>query len=213
MTALVADTTALLAKRPDLHLANLCDGARELWGILAERIDEQELGVEAVMLLDFWHVAEKLTAAFRVIGDEASRSRLTLLRLNRADAVDTILDDFWASGNRMARVGMSQHAHEAITNLENNHDLMNCATARQRHPPIGSGIAKATRKLLSVVRMKRARSRWKTESGDHVLHLRALALSDRWDHGVQLTIGHQPKPVRKVAARSQVEPSPSAGTS
>jgi hypothetical protein len=48
--------------------------------------------------------------------------------------------------------------------------------------------------------MKRPGSRWKTTTGDHILHLRALALSDRWDDGVPLTLAHLRQPIRRLAA-------------
>jgi hypothetical protein len=44
--------------------------------------------------------------------------------------------------------------------------------------------------------MKRPGARWKEETGQHVLDLRALALSHRWEHALKLTL----QPLRRLVS-------------
>jgi hypothetical protein len=47
--------------------------------------------------------------------------------------------------------------------------------------------------------MRRPGSRWKTDTGEHIVHIRALALSDRWTDTKDIT-PRAPRATIRVAA-------------
>jgi len=200
---LAQDVGTLLRKRPDLQVILLADGAPELWHLLERHLNPQTLGVPVHRLVDLWHLLEKLGSAARVIYGEARASEILqgwrLRLLNCAGSIPEILQALYDSGKEEVSVGQSRPVHEAITYLENHCERMNYAWARRQGLPVGSGNIEATCKTLVAIRMKRAGSRWKEETGEHILHLRALALSDRWDAAMALTLQPLRKAVRIAA--------------
>ncbi len=122
-----------------------------------------------------------------------------LLR-RRKDAAATILADLIASGREEVLVDGEQPVHDAITYLQNNLPRMNYAGAIRKGLPIGSGNVEATCKTLVGLRMKRCGARWHNDTGNHILHLRALALSDRWDDAMAKLFATQRTSVRGRAA-------------
>ena len=82
---------------------------------------------------------------------------------------------------------------DAMRYLVNRFSRMRYAQALRDGLPIGSGTVEATCKSLVSIRMKRPGSRWKYRTGNEVLQLRALQLSERWDQGM----GHTLRPLRR----------------
>lgn len=196
---LVADAATLRSKRPDLKLQLLCDGAPEMWNLLEEGF-LPKFGDNLHRLVDLHHLMEKLGAAARVIDDsKAAGERLRRWKmslLNRASAATGILEELTASGLDEG-VGQDHPVHAAITYLESHSvdsDRMNYARARRLGLALGSGNVEATCKSLFEIRMKRCGARWKEETGQHILQMRALALSDRWGPAIALTL----RPLRKA---------------
>jgi hypothetical protein len=195
---LAQDVCALLRKQPLLGVLLRADGAPELWNLLTGSLNAETLGVPVRQWVDLWHRLEKLGSAARLLSGEAQGSAVLqgwrLRLLNRTSSVAEILQELSNSGKAELVVGKSRPVHEAITYLENPQARMNYASARRRGLPVGSGNVEATGKSLVAVRMKRPGARWKEETGEHLLNLRALALSDRWETAMTLTL----RPLRKT---------------
>jgi hypothetical protein len=196
---MMADVASLLHQRPDLKVQTLVDGAAEMHNLLAAAVNQATLGKPVYELVDFGHLLQKLTPAAAVIFGEAQsqvRARWKLSLLNTHGAVWKILSELRESAQESVVVDGKQPVHEAITYLQNNGERMNYAEARQQGLPIGSGATEATCKNLFEVRLKRCGARWHDVTGAHVVQLRALALSDRWDNGIALTFKELRAPVR-----------------
>ena len=191
---MVADVATLRSKRPDLKIELLCDGAPEMWNLLEPGFTPK-FGNDLHRLVDLYHLTEKLGAAAGVLehSKAAAEQRLghwKMALLNRSSAATHILAELIASG-RDEGVGTDHPVHEAITYLQNHGsdtDRMNYARARRLGLALGSGNVEATCKSLFEMRMKRCGARWKPETGQHVVQLRAFALSDRWEPAIELTL-------------------------
>ena len=191
---LAADAATLRSKRPDLKLELLCDGAPEMWNLLAKGFPEEKFGNDIHQLVDLHHLTEKLGAAARVLdGTATAGERLGRWKsglVHRGSAAGEILNELVASGKDEGP-GDDHPVHAAITYLESHSvvaDRMNYAKARRLGLALGSGNVEATCKSLFEMRMKRCGARWKEETGQHIIQLRALALSDRFGPAVGLTL-------------------------
>jgi hypothetical protein len=180
---IASEAYRLLEKRHDLRIKLLSDGAPEMRNLLQSNFPADVFG-KVEQGIDFWHVIEKLAPAAEVIfgaeraGSELHRWRVRLRSANCA--AEEILAELRNSDLENKWHDSTRPVHEAITYFENNADRMRFVTSLRLGLPIGSGAVEATAKTLVGVRMKRAGSRWKTTTGEHIIRLRAIALSDRW---------------------------------
>jgi hypothetical protein len=202
---LALDVEAVLRRKPTLRVVVLTDGAPELHTLLDEALATHAPSArDVVRLLDFWHLMEKLGAAALLLAAGAQeaaalREKWKLALLNQEGAVWKLVGQLDASGKREVRVGEGRPVHEALTYLENHGERMHYAEARTAGLPIGSGNVEAACKSLVAVRMKRPGSRWKEATGQHVLDLRSLVLSERWQKAMVLTLEPLKRRVRRAA--------------
>jgi hypothetical protein len=200
---LTHDVCPVLRKQPGLGVILLADGAPELWKRLTAHLKAETLGVPVRQVGALWHLLEKLGSAARLLHGETHGPALLqgwrLRLLKRTNSVTELLQELHASGKEQLAVGTSRPVHEAITYLENHQVRMNYAAARRRGFPVGSGNVEATCKSLVAVRMKRPGARWKENTREHLLNLRALALSDRWESAITRTLQPLRKPIRLAA--------------
>ena len=191
---LQGDVSSALQKRNDLHVVLLADGAADMWN----RLNAVAEGVvdNPTRLVDFWHMCEYLSAAAHAIAEPAQVAS-TVSRWKE-----------WLRGSpgawTLIKADLRGHDHEdveALLRYVANHDgMLNYAEAIAANLPIGSGNVETTCKSLINQRMKRSGSRWKRDTGDNVVQLRALQLSDRWGDGVKEALRPRRRRVERLAA-------------
>jgi len=178
----------LFEQRPGLRVKLLSDGSPEMCNLLQAHFPASVFG-KIEQGIDFYHVIEKLAPAAQMLfGPDGAAAELHRwrVRLRCANsAAQEILAELRGSGLEDKLRDSKRPVHEAMTYLQNHAERMRFARSLRLGLPIGSGSVEATCKTLVGVRMKRAGARWKTATGEHVLRLRALALSDRWKPAMQ----------------------------
>ncbi|MBI4516587.1 MAG: ISKra4 family transposase [Deltaproteobacteria bacterium] len=199
---LARNVASLLLRNPRLKLSLLTDGSEDVQNILGTYINREWQGVEVTSLIDYWHVVEKLAAAARAMFPEAERkailARWKKFLLTSSSAHASILAELRASEKEWVRIGGEAPVHAAITYLENQGHRMDYRRARRAGFPIGSGNVEATCKSLIQVRMRRSGSRWKEQTAQHILSLRAVALSDLWNDAISMALESLRTSVRNV---------------
>lgn len=194
IVALQNDVAALRARRPDLRVSLLCDGAVEMWNLLHGRFTEALLGTAIRELVDLWHLLQKVGKALRTRyseGRTASELRAWKLRLlNRSTAATALRDELraWLAEPEDEPLGADDPLKEAVGFLTRQlrAGRLDYAAARRAGQPVGSGPVEASCKCVFNVRLKRSGARWKEASAGTVINLRATALSHRWDQAMEL---------------------------
>ena len=207
IVALHNDVAALRARRPDLQVGLLCDGAAEMWNLLHGRFSEELLETSIRELVDLWHLLQKVGKALRTRYGEArtaSELRAWKLRLlNRSSAAAALRDELrsWLAVPQDEPLGEEDPLKEAVGFLTRQlrAGRLDNAAARRAGQPVGSGPVEASCKCVFNVRLKRSGARWKEASAGNIINLRATALSQRWDEAMELLHIAARKEVRRAA--------------
>jgi len=198
------DVEAILDQRPDLERVALGDGGADVCGFLDEEFPEFDRRI------DIMHLLEKVAEAHRVWSNERptrwdpsellDKWRLDLL--NDDEAIDAIEESI----QRWAEMRNTDNAQEAVdaalTYIDNHREQMRYASIRKRGLPVGSGAIEATCKNLVAVRMKRNGQSWSHPGAQAILNLRSLALSDRWEDGMEALMSTYRASVEPLSAQA-----------
>jgi len=198
------DVEAILDQAPDLDRITLTDGGTDVCQWVDTHFPEWP------HRLDAWHVFEKVGKALRSwcegrpttqSADEVmSRWRHRLL--HEDDAIEVIEASIqrWANG-RLAS-STEEDVDKALTYIDNHREQMRYGSPRDRGLPVGTGHVEATCKSLVALRMKRNGQRWSYQGAQAILDLRSLALSDRWDEGMDALMETYRQPVQAAPAQA-----------
>lgn len=144
--------------------------------------------IKVTRVVDYFHASERLTLiadAIKFPGGSQERQkwlhRMQSLLLDEGGH-GRVLRSIAAQRNQH---GYSKHkaddAHEAERYIRRYRRFMNYAALQASDYPIGSGIIESACKQAVSQRMKLAGMRWRKQSGQHVMTLRAILMSGVWD--------------------------------
>ena len=178
-TMVTAEVEAVLAKRPDLTVVKVADGAKDNWTFLTRAVPA---GVE---LIDFYHAVAHLKDAFDTAhGTDSPKAAAQfkkyrhLLR-HEPDGVNRVIR---ALVYLRSKSPGNERIAQVLGYFRGNRHRMSYADAKAKRLPIGSGVVEAACKTLVTERLKRSGMRWGARGGQAILTLRSLVQSQRFDH-------------------------------
>jgi hypothetical protein len=157
----------------------IADGAEWIWK-WAERHPS------AVLVLDYYHLKSHVwKAAEKMYGEGTARAKKwvkkIVARIWRGQVLSTIRKLDAARFNGWDRYRKRKAMEELATYLHNHQGLLEYRRLRKSGRNIGSGHIESTCKQLFTMRLKGPGMFWSESGAQHVLHLRALYISGRWN--------------------------------
>jgi len=162
----------------------LNDGAKSLWSYVDgyPQFDHYE------KLIDFHHACEHLSLAAKALFGKKSKAGEQWYHLQRdqlkghADGAERVIRsiNYYKKKLKISQTRLSEVLKEQ-GDFKNNKHRMPYARFLKNGWPIGSGPVEAACKSVVKTRLCRSGMRWSRTGGQHILSLRTLVKSDRWD--------------------------------
>ena len=171
------------ARYPRARHVVLSDGATWNWQLLEAQYPD------AIGILDFWHAAQHLAdAAAAIFGAAPSAAKTgwfehwrTTLRDEPNGVAGVIRTLIYYRNSATLSAAAQQVVATHLHYFRQHAAHMQYAAYTAAKLPIGSGVTEAGCKELIKARFCRSGMRWRRETGDTILQLRALRLSAHWD--------------------------------
>jgi hypothetical protein len=176
---LTAEVRAIVAKRPDLKLVKVADGAIDNWQYLGSEALPQ--GHEAI---DLYHASEHLHAALAAAygdGTHETQFRYATLREARSDEPDGADKVIRALKHLATKYPHRKTIATEHTYFRKNKKRMGYAAQKAEGLMIGSGVVEAACKTLVTQRLKQSGMRWSVEGAEAILTPRGWDESERFD--------------------------------
>lgn len=156
------------------HVVAIADGARWIW----DYWDSEH--PEAVQILDYYHVVEKLGEwAVQVFSDQSARQAWMGCQEEHLlnDQAEEVIQAVGQIEGRTAR----KQQNQLLSYLKNNLSRMRYKTYRDQGYCIGSGAIEAAHRHVVQKRLKLSGQRWTAQGAQQVANLRVAYLSDQWN--------------------------------
>ncbi len=156
------------------QIVAIADGARWIW----EYWDSEH--PEAVQILDYYHVVEKLgNWAVQVFNNQAARQTWMCCQEERllSDRAEEVIEAIKQLTCRTAK----KQQNQLLSYLTNNLSRMRYKTYRDQGYCIGSGAIEAAHQHVIQKRLKLSGQRWTAQGVQQVANLRVAYLSNQWN--------------------------------
>ena len=178
-TMVAAEVEAVLAKRPDLTVVKVADGAKDNWMFLTRALPA---GVE---LIDFYaveHLKDAFDTAHGADSPTAAAQFKKYRHLLRHEPDGVVNRVIRALVYLRSKSPGNERIAQVLGYFRGNRHRMGYADAKSKGLPIGSGVVEAACKTLVTERLKRSGMRWGPRGGQAILTLRSLVQSRRFEY-------------------------------